>query len=428
MIHLASKLPANHPNHSLLIPLSLLLLCIIPADTSCVLPTSWAGKWNNHQQNSFNKQQPHNNFNSAFYPFFNSDNAKNNPTTSRQIDSLSFLDKGSCLNFKDERYFFFDKSEKCFRCLFIIQRHYNVLQYKETDCYTDLNNFDELCSFLAPDLPLYTMIRDEAVPEKCPLTDSYDVLTDSDKSFDSDISLTAIQASLKTLAETSNKCLTRNDDSNVITKCSDMTMLRMDFKDCNRNYQSPVRRHKRRHHERGYVARCIGHWSEGNWNYLIVKQDQSVVKHQPHQSSLFRCMVYKDLDRPFKNAHANSLINPTNNLIKVSLSDDELCRDFYASSNSFVLKKNKRRDLPTGGDQKTCVFPRFLNKKWTNLKQTKLAFSMHRNELHILNMNNQTSHQASNKDATFLKLNCMQELAKNFNDDSVFLVSNFFEW
>ena len=214
-------------------------------------------------------------------------------------------------------------------------------------------------------------------------------------------------------------------------------MLRMDFKDCNKNYQQPrLRRHNKRHHEKGFVARCIAHWSEGNWNYLIIKQDHNTVK---QQSSLFRCMVYKDLDRPFKNTHANSVINPTNNLIKVSLSDDELCRDFYASSNNFVLKKNKRRDSPKGGERDMCVFPRFLNKKWTNLRQSKLVFNVHQNELHVVNVNNQSSHQEQlnqqrhrhnhlSKDPAFLKLNCMQELVKNFNEDSVFLVSNFYEW
>ncbi len=435
MIQIASKLSTYNLNKKIKSIFLLLLTSITcqltRADISCTLPVSWTGQWNSHQQSNFNKHQQQANFNSPFYPFLNSENNKIKPVASRIINSLSFLDKGNCLNVKDERFFFFDNSEKCFRCLFIIQRHFNVLQYRETDCYTDLENFEEICSYLAPDLPLYTMIRAEPVPEKCPLVDSYDVLDESNN-YDSDISLNAIQTSLKTLAETSNKCLSQNDDSSVITKCSDKTMLRIDFKGCNKNYQQPrLRRHAKRY-ENGFVARCIAHWSEGNLNYLMIKQDQNIVK---QQSSLFRCMVYKDLDRPFMNTHANSVINPTNNLIKVSLSDDELCRDFYASPNNFVLKKNKRNDSIKNGKHNICVFPRFLNKKWTNLRQSKSVFSIHKNEIHILNVHNDSSNQKQYNhqqlhphrhinDMAFLKLNCVE----NVIDDSIFLVSNVHEW
>ena len=103
-----------------------------PIESKCILPTTWSGIWQNQQQNNFNKQQ---NFNSQFpsfnNPFFGNDQAKNT-ISARKIDSITFLDKGSCLNFKDERYFFYDNREKCFRCLFIIQRHHNVLQYRES--------------------------------------------------------------------------------------------------------------------------------------------------------------------------------------------------------------------------------------------------------------------------------------------------------
>ena len=78
---------------------------------------------------------------------------------------------------------------------------------------------------------------------------------------------------------------------------------------------------------------------------MIIKQDQNsnVKRHQ----QAFKCMVYKDLDRPFQNTHSNSIINPTNNLIHLSLSDDELCRDFYANSNNFILRKKKKEGVDT---------------------------------------------------------------------------------
>lgn len=180
--------------------------------------------------------------------------------------------------------------------------------------------------------------------------------------------------------------------------------------------------------EKGLVAKCIAHWSEGNWNYLIIKQDEQI----DHER--FRCMVYKDLDRPFQNTHSNNIINPTNNLIKLSLSDDELCRDFYANSNNFILKK-KKKIVHKKSD--TCSFPKMLNKKWKNLRQTKYAFHSHRDTLQIMNLNNsdqnnQYRHKSfSHEDSVFLKLDCVQALEASgvqSQDESVFLVSDFSEW
>ena len=207
-----------------------------------------------------------------------------------------------------------------------------------------MNNFDELCNLLAPDLPLYTMIREDAVAEKCPLTNTYQVLHSNSNS-DSQITQNAFKKSLRILPETNNKCLS-NIDASILTQCSDNTMIRFDFQKCVKNFHGGSHLHhkrhkKKKHHsEKGVVAKCIAHWSEGNWNYLLTQQNEH--KHSLNRKSHgFKCMVYKDLDRPFQNTQSNNIINPTNNLIQLSLSDDELCRDFYANSNNFILKKSK---------------------------------------------------------------------------------------
>lgn len=218
-----------------------------------------------------------------------------------------------------------------------------------------MNNFDELCNLLAPDLPLYTMIREDAVAEKCPLTDTYQVLHSNSNS-GSHITSNAFKKSLRILPETNNRCLTHTE-SNILTECSDNTMLRLDFQKCVKNFHSDSRLHHKRHNhkkhrqifqshksnndhaKKGVVAKCLAHWSEGNWNYLLIQQNEHQL-HSHKTSQGFKCMVYKDLDRPFQNTQSNNIINPTNNLIQLSLSDDELCRDFYANSNNFILRKS----------------------------------------------------------------------------------------
>jgi hypothetical protein len=113
---------------------------------------------------------------------------------SNTIDSANniFLNKGQCTQSQHStHYFFFDRfptphfiqfnsmtficqqkqnknkkkkkkkqrRHRCYRCLIIMQKHYNVIQYKETHCDQDINAFDDLCSFLTPYLPLITIIR-----------------------------------------------------------------------------------------------------------------------------------------------------------------------------------------------------------------------------------------------------------------------------
>lgn len=438
-------------------------------ESSCILPPSWSGIWQNQQEPHNSNPAPirfasssDNSFSGFYKPSADNTGVKNS------IDATKFLSKGLCFDNKDERYFFYDKSKNCHRCLFIIQRHYNVLQYRETDCYDDISDFDKLCNLLAPDFPLYTMIRAEAVAEKCPLQDKYTVLSEfSDK--EPYLNANAYEKSIRKLPETNNKCLKRIE-SNVISECSDRTMLRLDFQECVKKFHTNNEHlhHKRHNHafsnhhhhqhrdhffnhqkqpqaqkqiqrngeDRGMVAKCIAHWTEGNWNYLIIKQDH--LNGFVRKKQNFRCAVYQDLDRPFKNTQSNNIINPANNLIRFSLSDDELCRDFYANSNNFILKKrnivssNEETARIMAANQETCSFPKTLNKKWKNLRETKYAFNQHQNTLQIMHLNNSTRHhhKFSHDDNIYLKLNCQRELANEarYPNESVFLVSDLLEW
>lgn len=101
-------------------------------------------------------------------------------------------------------------------------------------------------------------------------------------------------------ANSVNKCF-KKPDSNIISKCSDHTMLRIDFQDCinlesssssssiefkTRKMDSNIKKelswtsqrllsnkaNLNEQEEDGIVAQCIAHWTEGNLNYLIVKK------------------------------------------------------------------------------------------------------------------------------------------------------------
>lgn len=89
----------------------------------------------------------------------------------------------------------------------------------------------------------------------------------------------------------------------------------------------------------------------------------------------------------------------------------------------------------------SCRFPKFLNKKWKNLRQTKYVFNLNANTLQIIDSNNHSSStlHALNENV-FFKLNCIQSIKsfKHSNSKSnnnykkrnefVYLVNNHLEW
>ncbi|RNA26909.1 hypothetical protein BpHYR1_023705 [Brachionus plicatilis] len=337
-----------------------LYFTVINWGQGCILPASWSGTWSNQQQKlAFNDK--------ASYIF-------NSATVSSKYES--FQHKGRCINQKDERYFFYNRHEKCFKCLFVIQRHFNVIQFRETHCDEELTKFEDLCDMLTPDLPLLTMIRENSVPEKCPFTESYQIYSKSKRPPN--------QPSFGLIDVPEPKACITKPGSDIIARCSDNTMLRFNFQDCfGTNKES--RRDFGAKNEEGMSAKCIAHWNEGNLNYLIVQENEQK-KEDLILSKKFKCMVYKDLDRPFKNQN-NNVLNPRNNLIQLSLSDDELCREFYTTSdgsNSFTLAKNSSNSAT--GDLK-CKFPKIFNKKWSSLDQTKYLFKSHSKILKIKSSN-----------------------------------------
>lgn len=258
------------------------------------------------------------------------------------------------------------------------------------------------------------VLKEDSMSEKCPLTESYQLL--SNKITSNSASGSNNQRSIKNKqdildyeqqilsspsSKSINKCF-KKPEQNVINKCVDQTLLRLDFQDCvnlnsqqannlNNEKQKPKSAQSQRlvgsipinqakinpnlsnskkksadndtDPDHGVVMSCIAHWSEGNLNYLIIKHNKHH-HHQHHQhhgrhsnlkvstrvnsayeniNNNYKCIVYKDLDRPFKNTNNNNIINPTNNLIQLSMSENELCRDFYSSSDgpgSFTLEKS----------------------------------------------------------------------------------------
>ena len=65
-----------------------------PCFMTCILPETWSGTWTSQQQKEL---------------FQTSRTDANIYLVAKTIDDLKFLNKGTCVNFKDERYFFYDR-------------------------------------------------------------------------------------------------------------------------------------------------------------------------------------------------------------------------------------------------------------------------------------------------------------------------------
>lgn len=83
-----------------------------------------------------------------------------------------FDTKGLCIESKGDKFIIEDRSENCFRCVVIHEKHPNVLQYKETSACYNKEPLDKLCSQISGDAPLYSMFKVDAAPVACPFTDS----------------------------------------------------------------------------------------------------------------------------------------------------------------------------------------------------------------------------------------------------------------
>jgi hypothetical protein len=289
-----------------------------------------------------------------------------------------------------------------------------------------------------------TIIRENAQVEACTLSESYQLNTQSSSRADSNSKEKSVDQAPNQRSIQDHQIVARSKcvrhSSNVITKCTEQTMLRLNLQQCsvdellpNDSVENKTLSDNQRE-EPGKIAQCIAHWTDGNLNYMIVKQQT------------YKCLVYKDLDRPFKNTNNQNIINPANNLIQLSLSDDEFCRDLYITSdglNSYVLRKavketNDKNDeeSETHPNDSHCKFPRLLSKKWHNFEQNKVAFGhQQRSQIQIQSFQvnkkhvERTNHRHHNRkhlnlhrdsadhSATYLKFDCIKALNSTSNEE-----------
>ncbi|XP_076347422.1 uncharacterized protein LOC143245213 isoform X2 [Tachypleus tridentatus] len=264
--------------------------------TNCQFPTHWTGSW-------FQKG-----FRDPVY-----------------IKNGSLSSRGVCRKVEGEKFLIESKSESCFRCIVIHERHKNVLQFKETYCSSN-SDLEQKCREISGDAPLYSMFRLNTTPTACPFKDSFTF------------------SYSRGYGECSNPIST-------VDSCSNQSQLFFKFQACADVRNSESREEK---------LTCYGTWKEGSTWYLVAKLEH---KGTITEEDKFRCFVYDKL----KNESG----------YQVAQSGDATCDGLFSATEGSRTMTLIRSERFSGAK---CHFPHWFMKfsHWQSLDGSKLFTTDHR--------------------------------------------------
>lgn len=235
----------------------LIINLLLNTINACLLPSDWHGYW---------YQQKYSNL--------------------ATINRTNFLNKGICLYHKQDKYLFYEPNESCYRCVFVIQKHSNVLQYRSTYC-GDSNDFDLNCDLLTPESELLTIYRDTKIYETCALNGIY--------------------------KEKDDQC---NESSSYLMQCTQKTSLKLEFNKCMNKSLLELN--------------CIANWNDGNIQYLIGKTKYGQYKcilYTQHDNYVKLSIAYDEFCRTFDNLDENQASSSINFVkLQENIQNEDTCR------------------------------------------------------------------------------------------------------
>lgn len=203
---------------------------------SCNLPSAWLGSW----------------FESGHsFPV--------------EITSTTLAHKGECMQKgKVEGQIIFKDSidgADCLRCLYIHQKHLNIIQYKESHCIARrVSPVTNICHFIEVDDPLKTLFRISAPPAPCPISGSY---------------------SFSYQLGPGRNC---SSPLSSMVQCTDQNTFLMKYQAC------PDMKGSESLTEQ---VECIGQWKEGSIRYFAARVKSSITNRPGEWEAMLRCYVYR---------------------------------------------------------------------------------------------------------------------------------------
>ncbi|XP_022249058.1 uncharacterized protein LOC106465445, partial [Limulus polyphemus] len=224
--------------------------------------------------------------------------------------------KGVCREVSGDKFLIESRTESCYRCVVIHEKHMNVLQYKETYCSLPNERpwLDGLCLQISGDALLYSMFRLDTVPVPCPFRGSFTF----------------------TYSRGHGEC---NYPVSTVHPCTDDSRMTFNFKACANVITSESREE---------ILTCLASWKEGSTRYLVAKMEHKGTKTDDDK---FRCFVYDRLQ--------------DDSGFRIAQSGDATCDGlFSAVEGSRTMKLNRVRH-----SHGKCQFPNWISaaERWRTL-------------------------------------------------------------
>ncbi|XP_059057133.1 uncharacterized protein LOC131850786 [Achroia grisella] len=242
------------------------------------------------------------------------------------INSTHIQSKGECSETESyDKFLLYDRSDDCYRCMVINEKHKYVLQYKETYC-SPKDSLSSICELITGDAPLYSMFRKEPrpVPQQCPFHPAPFTFTYNRGSGD--------------CTNPPSRAESCTDDSRLLLRY----MACPDVPGTESNVEELV---------------CLATWKEGSIRYLVgqisqVQRRNSIVSDE----DTYRCFVYQG-------QHSDKGMT-----YYVAQSGDATCNGLSSATDGSRTMKLTNSD----DEHNRCHFPSWIvdHHKWYSLDRT----------------------------------------------------------
>lgn len=292
-------------------------LQIQSACSLCNMPTAWHGLWYQRGMNSL-----------------------------LEITIDHIQTKGRCQDVLpvQQYYLFNDRINRCTRCLLFIDRHPNLLQYRESEC----NDADELSSvtlcpnMIAPDAPLYTLYRNNSKSQLCPIQAPF-LLTN--------------------LIKDGIKCPQSSSSSSYISECANDHQFRLHLSPCLSFHQTF-----------DLQLTCMATWIEGFNTYFVTR----IHSKYNHYACFYFNTKQKDLSSTFS----------------LSMATDDSCRSLNSKQLTTVMTlSSKNGRINTIDTNNSCTFPNDIQQyQWYSLNRT-IQMLINNENIELINLKTNEKYQ-----------------------------------
>ncbi|KAL5017046.1 hypothetical protein ScPMuIL_006635 [Solemya velum] len=229
-----------------------------------------------------------------------------------QISPTTISSKGTCVQRDGFKFLLFNSHSRCSRCLVVTQMHENLLQYKESLCWSE-ESLANVCGRISVDATLQTIIKVPSIPVPCPFRGPYEF-----SYYDGSMGSTQCASPVS-----------------QVQACADPSKFKFVYKSC---HGAPGT------FDGEYDFQCLATWENGE-KFLYGKFTNI---HIPDGEQMYRCFMH-------------SFYGSTGDM---SMSADATCQGLQSPTIGVSTMSMSKVDWP----RPNCVYPDFFSRRaWRDL-------------------------------------------------------------